>query len=164
MMVARARAQVPLVDVHHGDRRERIDLAGARRHRRGEDHRDHQPDDARRQVLGDEREKDVVGVVEALLAARLLDQLATRGARVLSSSFCAARYSATLPLFRPGSAGAVRLRQRQRRLLAVLEGALVLGFDRLELAAVPWMRVELARAGTAPAAARTGRTRTPSRR
>ena len=40
--------------------------AGDRRHRRAEHDREHQPDQARRQMLGDERQEDVVGVARPL--------------------------------------------------------------------------------------------------
>ena len=141
--VGRVLDEVPPVEVDDRGRRQRVQLAAAGRHRRREDRRDHQPDEADRHPRRDEGRKHVVDVVVALVAGRLLDdgRRPARGCRCTRASLArnASRSSRVgglaarrrSPRRTPAASAAYSRRVRARRHLRVV-GAVEQHRRRLE--------------------------------
>ncbi len=90
LRVRRFGRNVALVNIDHAHRRQRIDLSRYRRHAGGKNDRDHQTDDPHRQIVRDEPEKNVVGVVQRTIAGSN-DAIFMASLRVRSKFSCAAR-------------------------------------------------------------------------
>ena len=83
--VGRRLHEVAAVEIEDGRRGQRVQLAAARRHRRGEDRGNHQADEADRHPRRDERREHVVDVVVVMVAGGLLDDPDRLRAHVLQA-------------------------------------------------------------------------------